>query len=389
MILSAPFIVRPVATTLLSLAIVLAGMLSFFLLPVAPLPQVDIPTISVSASLPGASPETMASSVATPLERSLGSIAGVTEMTSSSTQGSTRVTLQFDLSRDINGAARDVQAAINAARSLLPTSLRSNPTYHKSNPSDAPIMTLAMTSDTLSQGQMYDLASTIVAQKLSQVDGVGEVTVGGSSLPAVRVTVLPGALANRGVSLDDVRTALANANANRPKGVLENDQYHWQVMVNDQLSRAEQYRPLIVAWRDGAPVRVSDVAKVEDSVEDLYQTGFYNQRNAILMIVRRQADANIIETVDAVRAPVSYTHLGRGRAAGAGRHQRGVEPAAQRPAGAADLQQGQPGRRGGADAGDHLAHHAAAAGARPGGHAGRAEAVADSGRCLLYTSRCV
>ena len=302
MIISAPFIVRPVATTLLTLAVVLAGLLSFFLLPVAPLPQVDIPTISVSASLPGASPETMASSVATPLERSLGSIAGVTEMTSSSSQGSTRVTLQFDLSRDINGAARDVQAAINAARSLLPTSLRSNPTYHKSNPSDAPIMTLALTSDTLSQGQLYDLASTIVAQKLSQVDGVGEVTVGGSSLPAVRVTVLPGALANRGVSLDDVRTALANANANRPKGVLENDRYHWQVMVNDQLSRAEQYKPLIVAWRDGAPVRVSDVAKVEDSVEDLYQTGFFNDRKAILMILRRQADANIIETVDAVRA---------------------------------------------------------------------------------------
>ncbi len=302
MILSAPFIVRPVATTLLSLAIVLAGLLSFFLLPVAPLPQVDIPTISVSASLPGASPETMASSVATPLERSLGSIAGVTEMTSSSSQGSTRVTLQFDLSRDINGAARDVQAAINAARSLLPSGLRSNPTYHKSNPSDAPIMTLALTSDTLSQGQLYDIASTIVAQKLAQVDGVGEVTVGGSSLPAVRVTVLPGALANRGVSLDQLRATLANANANRPKGVLENDSYHWQIMVSDQLSRAEQYRPLIVAWKDGAPVRVSDVARVEDSVEDLYQTGFFNERNAILMIVRRQADANIIEVVDAVRA---------------------------------------------------------------------------------------
>ncbi len=302
MILSAPFIVRPVATTLLSLAVVLAGMLAFFLLPVAPLPQVDIPTISVSASLPGASPETMASSVATPLERSLGSIAGVTEMTSRSSQGSTRITLQFDLSRDINGAARDVQAAINAARSLLPTGLRSNPTYHKSNPSDAPILTLALTSDTLSQGQLYDLASTIVAQKLSQVDGVGEVTVGGSSLPAVRVTVLPGALANQGVSLDELRATLANANANRPKGVLENDRYHWQIMVSDQLSRAEEYRPLIVAWRDGRPVRVSDVARVEDSVEDLYQTGFYNDRNAILMIVRRQADANIIEAVDAVRA---------------------------------------------------------------------------------------
>ncbi len=302
MILSAPFIVRPVATTLLCLAVVLAGALSFFLLPVAPLPQVDIPTISVSASLPGASPETMASSVATPLERSLGSIAGVTEMTSSSSQGSTRITLQFDLKREINGAARDVQAAINAARSLLPTSLRSNPTYHKANPSAAPIMTLALTSDTLSQGKLYDIASTIVAQKLSQVQGVGDVTVGGSSLPAVRVTVLPGALANRGVSLDQVRTTLANANANRPKGVLENDQYHWQILVNDQLSRAEQYRPLIVAWNNGAPVRVSDVAKVEDSVEDLFQTGFFNNRRAILLVVQRQADANIIETVDAVRA---------------------------------------------------------------------------------------
>jgi len=302
MILSAPFIVRPVATTLLSLAVVLAGALSFYLLPVAPLPQVDIPTISVSASLPGASPETMASSVATPLERSLGSIAGVTEMTSRSTQGSTRITLQFDISRDIDGAARDVQAAINAARSLLPTSLRSNPTYHKSNPSDAPIMTLAMTSQTLSQGKLYDLASTILAQKLAQVSGVGEVTVGGSSLPAVRVDLIPGALSSRGVSLDEVRQALSNANATRPKGVLENDRYHWQVMASDQLDRAEQYRPLIVAWRNGAPVRLSDVATVQDSVEDLFQTGFYNDRNAILLILRRQADANIIEAVEAVRA---------------------------------------------------------------------------------------
>ncbi|WP_376843187.1 multidrug efflux RND transporter permease subunit [Bordetella pertussis] len=302
MILSAPFIVRPVATTLLCLGVVLAGLLAYRLLPVAPLPQVDIPTISVSASLPGASPETMASSVATPLERSLGSIAGVTEMTSRSSQGSTRITLQFDLSRDVDGAARDVQAAINAARSLLPTSLRSNPTYHKANPSAAPIMTLAMTSATLGQGKLYDLASTIVAQKLAQVNGVGEVTVGGSSLPAVRVNLIPGALANRGVSLDEVRQALSSANANRPKGMVENDQYHWQVMASDQLDRAEQYRPLIVAWRDGAAVRLSDVASVEDSVEDLYQTGFYNDRKAILMIVRRQADANIIETVDAVRA---------------------------------------------------------------------------------------
>ncbi len=300
--LSAPFILRPVATTLLALAVVLAGLLAYRFLPVAPLPQVDIPTISVSASLPGASPETMASSVATPLERSLGSIAGVTEMTSRSSQGSTRITLQFDLSRDIDGAARDVQAAINAARSLLPTGLRSNPTYHKANPSAAPILTLAMTSSTLSQGQLYDLASTIVAQKLAQVDGVGEVTVGGSSLPAVRVTLNPGALSNRGVSLDQVRQTLSSANALRPKGLLENDQHHWQILASDQLSRAEQYRPLIVAWVDGAPVRLSDVATVEDSVEDLFQTGFYNDSKAILLIVRRQADANIIETVDAVRA---------------------------------------------------------------------------------------
>ncbi|WP_025515436.1 multidrug efflux RND transporter permease subunit [Bordetella trematum] len=300
--LSAPFILRPVATTLLALAVVLVGLLAYRFLPVAPLPQVDIPTISVSASLPGASPETMASSVATPLERSLGSIAGVTEMTSRSSQGSTRITLQFDLSRDIDGAARDVQAAINAARSLLPTGLRSNPTYHKANPSAAPILTLAMTSSTLSQGQLYDLASTIVAQKLAQVDGVGEVTVGGSSLPAVRVTLNPGALSNRGVSLDQVRQTLSSANALRPKGLLENDQHHWQILASDQLSRAEQYRPLIVAWVDGAPVRLSDVATVEDSVEDLFQTGFYNDSKAILLIVRRQADANIIETVDAVRA---------------------------------------------------------------------------------------
>ncbi|MBV7484398.1 multidrug efflux RND transporter permease subunit [Bordetella sp. BOR01] len=302
MILSAPFIVRPVATVLLCLGLVLAGVLSFRLLPVAPLPEVDLPIISVTANLPGASPETMASSVATPLERSLGSIAGVTEMTSRNSQGSTRIILQFDLSRDIDGAARDVQAAINAARSLLPTGLRSNPTYHKVNPSSAPIMVLALTSGTLSQGKLYDLASTIVAQKLAQVNGVGEVTVGGSSLPAVRVNLIPGALSSRGVSLDEVRTTLTEANANRPKGVIENDRYHWQIMASDQLERAEQYRPLIVAWRDGAAVRLSDVATVEDSVEDLFQTGFYNDRQAILLILRRQADANIIETVEAIRA---------------------------------------------------------------------------------------
>jgi multidrug efflux pump len=301
MILSAPFIVRPVATTLLSLAVVLAGSLAFRMLPVAPLPEVDIPTISVTASLAGASPETMASSVATPLERALGSIAGVTEMTSSSTQGSTRVTLQFDLNRDINGAARDVQAAINASRTLLPSGLKSNPTYRKANPSDAPIMTLALTSDSHSQGELYDLASTIVAQKLSQVDGVGDVTVGGSSLPAVRVDVLPGALTSRGVSLDEVRTTLSDANANRPKGFIENGEYQWTIMVSDQLSKAAQYRPLIVAWRNGAPVRLSDVATVQDSVEDLFQTGFYNNQKSILLIVRREAAANIIQVVDSLR----------------------------------------------------------------------------------------
>jgi multidrug efflux pump len=302
MILSAPFILRPVATTLLCLAVLLTGGLCFYLLPVAPLPQVDIPTISITAALPGASPETMASSVATPLERSLGSIPGITEMSSTSTQGSTRVTLQFDLSRDINGAARDVQAAINAARTLLPTSLKSNPTYRKANPSDAPIMTLALTSSTLSQGQLYDVASTIVAQQLLKIKGVGDVTLGGSSLPAVRVEITPSALANKGISLDKVRQTLADANANRPKGVIENDQYHWQIMASDQLNKAVDYRPLIVAWRNGAAVRLSDVATVTDSVEDLFQTGFYNDRKAILLIIRREADANIIDTVDAVRA---------------------------------------------------------------------------------------
>jgi len=304
--ISAPFIMRPVATTLIWLGVVMLGILAFFRLPVSPLPQMDIPTISVSASLPGASPETMASSVATPLERSLGSIAGVTEMTSNSSQGSTRITLQFDMSRDINGAARDVQAAINAARSLLPTGMRSSPTYNKVNPASAPIMTLALTSPTLTKGELYDLASTIVAQKLSQVDGVGEVSVGGSSLPAVRVDLIPGALSNRGIALDEVRTALSGANANRPKGVVENDDFHWQIMASDQLNSAEQYRPLIVAIRDGAPVRLSDIATVTDSVEDLYQVGFYNNDPAVLLIVRRQANANIIDVVESVRSQLPH-----------------------------------------------------------------------------------
>ncbi|HEU0229470.1 MAG TPA: multidrug efflux RND transporter permease subunit [Burkholderiaceae bacterium] len=296
------FVMRPVATTLLALTLVLTGALAFRFLPVSPLPEVDFPIISVSANLPGASPETMASSVATPLEQSLGTIAGVTDMSSVSTEGSTRITLQFDLSRNINSAARDVQAAINAARSLLPSSLRTPPTYHKVNPAAAPIMVLALTSNTVSQGSLYDLASTVLAQKLSQVSGVGEVSVGGSSLPAVRVNLNPQALVNAGVALDDVRTALANANTMRPDGMVENDQYHWVLSSGSQLTKAAQYRPLIVAWRNGAPIRLGDVATVQDSVEDLYQTGFFNDKKAILLIVRRQSDANIIETVDGIRA---------------------------------------------------------------------------------------
>ncbi|HEV8313944.1 MAG TPA: efflux RND transporter permease subunit, partial [Burkholderiaceae bacterium] len=231
--ISAPFIARPVATTLITLGVALAGILGFQLLPIAPLPQVDFPTISVQANLPGASPETMAATVATPLERALGSIAGVNEITSSSSLGSTRVTLQFDLSRDINGAARDVQAALNAARSLLPSGLPSNPTYRKVNPADAPIMILSLTSDTLTRGQMYDAASTVLAQRLSQVDGVGQVNVGGGALPAVRVELNPQALNKYGIGFEDVRTVLAATNANRPKGSLEEGDRHWQIYAND------------------------------------------------------------------------------------------------------------------------------------------------------------
>ncbi len=300
--LSAPFIDRPVATTLLTLGVALAGAIAFRLLPVSPLPQVDFPTISVQASLPGASPETMAATVATPLERSLGRIAGVTEMTSSSSLGNARVTLQFDLSRDIDGAARDVQAAINAARALLPTGMPSNPTYRKVNPADAPIMILALTSGTLTQGQMYDAASTILAQKLSQVDGVGQVTVGGSSLPAVRVELNPAALNKYGVGVEDVRTALATANANRPKGAVEDGDRHWQIYANDQAKTAAEYLPLIVAYRNNAPVHLTDVGTVVDSVQDLRNAGMANGKPSVLVIINRQPNANIIETVDRVTA---------------------------------------------------------------------------------------
>ena len=297
MILSRPFIERPVATTLLTIAVVLAGLVAYSLLPVAPLPQVDFPTISVQGSLPGASPDTMATSVATPLERSLGRIAGITEMTSSSSLGSSRITLQFDLSRDIDGAARDVMAAINAARALLPTGLPSNPTYRKVNPADPPIIVLALTSDTMSRGQMYDAASTILAQKLSQVEGVGQVSVGGSSLPAVRAELNPQTVAAYGLGLEDVRNALANANANRPKGALDDGVHHWQIYANDQARTAKEYAPLIVAYRNGAPVRLSDLGRVIDSVEDVHNAGQANGKPAVMLQVNRQPGANIMSTV--------------------------------------------------------------------------------------------
>ena len=299
--LSGPFIRRPVGTTLLTIALVLAGIIGFRLLPVAPLPQVDFPTINVSAGLPGASPETMASAVATPLERQFTRIAAVTEMTSTSFLGSTSVALQFDLSRDINGAARDVQSAINAASGQLPSNLPSNPTYRKVNPADAPIMILALTSPTASTGQLYDMASTILQQKLAQIEGVGQVFVGGSSLPSVRVELNPNALARYGIGLEDVRAVLANANVNRPKGQLHGPERAWELRTSDQLRFAEEYRPLLVAWRNGAAVRLSDVAEVVDAVEDLRSIGLANGSPAALLIVFRQPGANIIETVDRIR----------------------------------------------------------------------------------------
>jgi multidrug efflux pump len=300
--LSRIFIDRPVATTLLTIGVALAGAIAFLQLPVSPLPQVDYPTISVSASLPGASPETMAATVATPLERALGRIAGVTEMTSSSSLGSTRIVLQFDLDRDIDGAARDVQAAINAARNTLPTGLPSNPNYRKVNPADAPIMIVALTSDTLTRAQMYDAASTILAQKLSQVSGIGQVTVAGSALPAVRVELNPTVLNNYAIGFEDVRTAIVNTNANRPKGAVEEGDRRWQIGANDQAFKAAEYAPIIVAYRNGAPVRLSDLGEVVDSVQDLRNSGSSDGKPAVLLILFRQPGANIIETVDRVRA---------------------------------------------------------------------------------------
>jgi multidrug efflux pump len=299
---SALFIRRPVATTLLTCGIALAGILAFQLLPVAPLPQVDYPTISVSAGLPGASPETMAATVATPLERTLGRIAGVTEMTSGSSLGQTHITLQFDLSRDIDGAARDVQAAINASRGLLPTGLPHNPTYHKANPANMPIIILTMTSDVLTQGQIYDSASTIMAQAIAQVDGVGEVDIGGSSLPGVRVELNPTLLNHYGIASSTVRAAIATANANRPKGSIDGTVYHWQIGANDQAKKAVDYRPLIVAYKNGAAVRLTDLGTVIDSQEDVRHAGLADGKPAVLILVRSQAGANVIETVDRVKA---------------------------------------------------------------------------------------
>ena len=298
------FIYRPVATILLTAALTLCGVLGFRLLPVAPLPQVDFPVIMVSASLPGASPETMASSVATPLERSLGRIAGVNEMTSSSSLGSTRIILEFNFDRDINGAARDVQAAINAAQSLLPSGMPSRPTYRKANPSDAPIMILTLTSETYSQGELYDYASTRLAQTIAQIDGVGDVDVGGSSLPAVRVALNPQALFNQGVSLDDVRSAISDSNVRRPQGAVEDASRRWQLQTNDALKTAAEYQPVIVHYNNGAAVRLSDVATITDSVQDVRNAGMTNAKPAILLMIRKLPEANIIQTVDRIRAKV-------------------------------------------------------------------------------------
>jgi multidrug efflux pump len=301
---SAPFIARPVATTLLTIGIALAGIFAFLRLPVSPLPQVDFPTISVQASLPGASPDTVATSVASPLERHLGQIADVTEMTSTSSVGQARIVLQFGLDRDINGAARDVQAAINAARADLPTSLRSNPTYRKVNPADAPILILALTSQTLTRGQMYDAATNVLSQRLSQINGIGQVIIGGAALPAVRVELNPQALFKYGIGLEDVRAALASANANSPKGAIESDGLHYQLYTNDQASHAVDYQPLVIAYRNGSAVRLSDVADVQDSVENLRNAGLANGKPAVLVILFRQPGANIIDTVDSVKASI-------------------------------------------------------------------------------------
>jgi len=300
--LSRPFIRRPVASGLIAVALVLVGVLAYGLLPVSPLPQVDFPTIRVSASLPGASPDTMAASVSAPLERALGGIAGVSGIYSDSRQGSTSITLEFALGRDINGAARDVQAAINAARGQLPSGMPGNPTFKKSNPSQAPIMALALNSPNLAPGALYDLAVTVLAQKIAQINGVGEVSVGGSSLPAVRVQLNPHALSHYGIALDEVRRAISATNSVRPRGVVEAGERQWEVQLSGQLRHASQYQDLVIRYRDGAPVRLGDVATITDSIEDRYSSGFHNARPAVTLLISRQPGANIIATIDAITA---------------------------------------------------------------------------------------
>jgi multidrug efflux pump len=308
MSLSTPFIQRPIATTLLTVAIALAGIAAYRILPVSPLPQVDFPTVSISASLPGASPEIMASSVSTPLEREFGRIASVTEMTAQSTLGQTSITLQFDLSRNIDAATRDVESAINAARSYLPTNLPSNPTYRKVNPADAPIMIIALTSDKLTPSALYDAASTVLQQRLSQITGVGQVTVGGSSSPAVRIDLNPTQLHGFGLQLENVRTAVAAQTANQAKGSLASAGERWEVSANDQLLKADDYRQLIVSYHNGAPVKLSDVANVQDSVQTVRSLGLANAKPAALIIIFRQPGANIISTVDGIKAALPQLH---------------------------------------------------------------------------------
>jgi len=299
---SAIFIYRPVATVLLTAAITLAGMLAFSLLPISSLPQVDFPSLGIQVNLPGASPETMASSVATPLERALGRIAGITEMTSSSTQGATRINLQFDLDRDIDGAARDVQSAINAARSMLPSNLPANPTYRKANAAGGPIIAIALTSDSYTKEQLYDVAFTVMGQKIAQVKGVGQVNVNGSALPSVRVEANPTALARYGISLEQLRTALASANVNQPKGILEHGSRRWQIYANDQINGASDYRDLVVSWHNGTPVYLRDVATVRNAVQDFRNAGSSNGKASVMIAVMNQPGANVVDAVDAIRA---------------------------------------------------------------------------------------
>src|SRR6202050_2180642 len=304
--ISSPFILRPVATTLLTVAVALAGAIAFSVLPVAPLPEVAFPTISVSASLPGGSADIMASSVATPLERQFGHIAGVTEMTSASTLGSTSVTIQFDLSRDIDGAARDVEAAINAARTYLPANLPGNPTYRKVNPADSPIMILGLTSDKYGPDKLYDEASTVLAQKLSQIQGVGQVSVGGGALPSVRVDANPTQLAGYGLTLANLQSVLSLQNADLAKGQITDGNVTADILANDQISHSENYKPLIVGFKNGAAVRLSDIAQVTDSVANVRAAGYLNGKRSVTVIIFRQPGANIIDTVDRIRAQLPY-----------------------------------------------------------------------------------